>query len=369
MITVEPVVDMHNTWLCLNSVQGCTNGCKYCFLQGINHNTAVSKVIVSAEEGIEMLINSKYYDPRIPICLFPGTDIFLNENNINYLKRTLNIIYEKGIKNTLVIITKCYIPSDVINLFKKMIENGNQVIVYLSYSGLSREYEPSINHDNIRENFRRLKENNIKVVHYYRPFLKENSSKEKISEMLKFVSQYTNVSVVTGLQVRKDFIDKIDFEEIKKLDRDECLKASSVWPKEAYDYFYKEYNGNHNFFQSNSCALAEVLNEPCSLYYDTFECHNYNHCSKEQRQRCESNQKRVISDEEILNKISKLDIDISDIKIIRKDNNIILVSDKLGINDVAYLTNVLQTKISLAKANKKDSHFNSFMTNSKPYIY
>ena len=35
---VEPIIDMHDTWLAINTIQGCTNGCKYCFLQGINNH-------------------------------------------------------------------------------------------------------------------------------------------------------------------------------------------------------------------------------------------------------------------------------------------------------------------------------------------
>ena len=384
---------MLNQTMFLNPIQGCSNGCKYCLLQGKTGNHMKPFVLVSPKEAVNLLFESKYFNSKIPICLMPGTDPFLNDNNITYLNELLQIFINKKINNPIIIITKCLIPDKTINLLNKL----KKKVVYLSYSGLSKVFEPNINHEAIKLNFKKLKENNIKTIHYYRPFLKENSSIKDINELLDFVKKYTDISVITGLKVRTDFISELEFVPIIKTNTQECLDASSIWPKEAYDYFFKNYQHSQNVFQTNYCALAQILEEACPQFYGTYECSNFNHCSIEQRKRCSLYKKEIISDEKIIKLIKKLDIETNDIQIIRDKNkvdrilkenktimvfkphfyemhkleesneqftNIILASDKLSVADVAYLSRVLNTKISLSKSKN-----NSFFTNSKPFIY
>lgn len=69
----------------------------------------------------------------IPVCLFPNTDIFLNEDNINYLLETLDELENQKIYNDLIIVTKCKIPDVVLKRLKSMINNGRNIVVYLSY--------------------------------------------------------------------------------------------------------------------------------------------------------------------------------------------------------------------------------------------
>jgi len=365
----EPIIDMHDSWLVINSIQGCTNGCKYCFLQGINNNLTYPQIIVPAKEVVEKMLSYKYYDSKIPICLLPGTDAFLNDTNINYMHELLNILDNKNISNPIILITKCLIPEIILDDLSNLTNKGKDIIVYLSYSGLTSKFEPNIKPENIRLNFKNLAARGIKIIHYYRPFIPDNSSANQIDNILDFVDNYTSVSQIGGLKLRSNIIDKIEFLDIVKTNKQECLEASSIWPKEAYNYFYNNYKHKHNVFQTNQCAISQVLNLPCPQFYNTLECNEYNHCSKEQRKLCASYKK--LSSKDIVEKIkillNKLNKDINNIKIIEKDNYIILEGNDLTTQDAAYLTFMTGYKVTI---NSKDyKSFHSSMTNSKPFIY
>ena len=367
MESKEPIIDMHDTWLVINSIQGCNNGCKYCFLQGINNNLTYPQIIVPAEEIVEKLLTYKYYDSKIPICLLPGTDAFLNDINIKYMHELLNILDKKEISNPIVLITKCLIPEYILDDLERLTKKGKEIIVFLSYSGLTSKYEPNIKKENIILNFKNLAARGIRIIHYYRPFIPENSSAKQIKEMLDFVDNYTNVSQIGGLKLRSDFIDKINVIDLNKYSKEEYLNAASIWPKEAYDFFYKDYQHNHSVFQTNQCALAQILEKPCPQFYGTYECHNYNHCSKEQRKRCAEYIK--INQQDTLTKLKFYlkKLNIEDVEIIEEKNNIILKGNNLTASDAAYLTIVLGYKITID--NNDEKHFKSSLTNSKPLIY
>lgn len=47
------LVEMHSSWLVLNSIVGCTNACKYCFLQDKSNNLCSPKILGTPEETIK----------------------------------------------------------------------------------------------------------------------------------------------------------------------------------------------------------------------------------------------------------------------------------------------------------------------------
>lgn len=363
------IIEMHDTWLAVNSIVGCTNGCKYCFLQATGDNLNKPKVLVTPEEAITKLFKSKYYNSTIPVCLLPNTDPFLNQNNIKYVTALIDHLATKEVKNPLILITKCFIPDEFIAKINFLMQKGMQFVIYLSYSGLGKKYEPNINYDDIKSNFKRLHENNIPIVHYFRPFIPENSDPKKIEEILNFVSQYTKVSVTTGLALRKDFIDKIDFWDVTKDRKEECLKAISLWPEQAYNYLFEDYHHSQNNFQTNTCALAETLKRPSPGYYGTTECQKYNHCSKEQRALCASfkNQNLDIK-EKLHNLLVRLNIDTEHIEVIIEDNGILIKNADIKAGDASYLTFALGKKVNIDKKRDDDNVFNSSFTNSKYLI-
>ena len=192
------VIEMHSSWLAINSIVGCPNGCKYCLLQATNDNNCLPKELATPKESVKQLLEYKYYDKDIPLCLLPNTDVFVSKKNIKYLLELLNELDKNNVKNDLIIITKCKITDEVIDKVKYLKQKGQNVIFYISYSGLGKEIEPRINEEVLKDNFKKLKENNIDVIHYYRPFLPQNADPKQITEILDFVNQYTDISVTTG---------------------------------------------------------------------------------------------------------------------------------------------------------------------------
>ena len=69
-----------------------------------NNNLKKPKVLLDAKSSIEQLLNSKFYNKDIPICLLPNTDPFLDKTNIEYLKQLLFLIKTSNINNPITII-------------------------------------------------------------------------------------------------------------------------------------------------------------------------------------------------------------------------------------------------------------------------
>ena len=113
-----------------------------------------------------------------------------------------------------------------------------------------------------------------------------------------------------------------------------------------------------------------MLKEPCTQYYDTLECKEYNHCSKEQRSRCALAKKNISKNVgkelfKLLNKLGKFN---DKIIIEKKNGEIILKNVELTVGELSYLTYLLGYKISIPKKSENDNYFNSALSNAKPLI-
>ena len=64
---IDSIIEMHDTWLVIDAIQGCTNGCKYCLLQSTEDNLSKPRIKATAAQAISYLFASKYYDSHIPI--------------------------------------------------------------------------------------------------------------------------------------------------------------------------------------------------------------------------------------------------------------------------------------------------------------
>lgn len=365
----KTTIEMHATWLAINSVVGCTNGCKYCFLQSTNKNRSKPLYLKSGKKAIDDLINSKYYLEDIPVCLLPNTDVFLNEENMEYLKELLYEIDQKNLKNPIILITKCYISKKFIRYLKQFKEKGHKIVIYLSLSGLPQKLEPNVNHNLIKKNFVNLHKNGIDVIHYYRPITPLNSKKEDITKMLDFVSKYSNSSVIGGLKIKEDYFELIKFWPKLFNMKKQCLLADAIWTKEAYDFFYNNYEHNQIIYQTNYCALMQTLNKPAISYYGTNECQNCNICPQEQRERCRKEFIRlgVKTKEDVKKQITKIGYKVSEENIKIEGNKIKIYGINLNVGDIAYLTFALKSVIISEKSNNLN-YWNSPLNGAKPLV-
>ena len=96
------VIEMHSSWLAINSIVCCPNECKYCLLKATNDNNCFPRQLVSPKETVNQLLEYKHYDKDIPLCLLPNT----KSKNIEYLLDLLQGLENQNVKNDSIIITK-----------------------------------------------------------------------------------------------------------------------------------------------------------------------------------------------------------------------------------------------------------------------
>lgn len=362
-------VDLHSSWLVVNSVRGCTNGCKYCFLED-KLNVSKSRVSCTAKEVVQELLVYPFYDEKIPICLFPNTDIFLNESNIAYLMEVLAEFERLDIKNDLVIITKCLIPKYVLKYFQKLQKKGFRIVVYLSYSGLNRKFEPGVNHKDILNNFKMLKKYSIPCIHYFRPFILDNSSKKRIQKVLKEVHPYTSISVVSGLMIQNKEKENLRLlTGLTNVDMNMLNTSSSVYPASAWNYLFQEYLGSQFIFQTNTCALNMALEKICSMYFCSKECIFFNSCSRNMRMRCQRNMcQRDYSKlfQDISFYFKKLGIHESHSWNLSNHNTLQIIGQSLDSKILIYLSFVLGIKVMMSSQDK-DLYYSSL--HGRVFVY
>lgn len=362
---MKKIIEMHASWIAVNTIRGCYNKCKYCFLQSEEKNCAYPEIICSPDKAIDELLNSIYYDPRIPVCLLPETDAFLNDSNTKYTLSLLEELEKRNVLNTIIIVTKCLIPNYIIDKLESM---KNQKIIYLSYSGLE-ELEPNVKHENIIKNFVNLKAANIPTIHYFRPLIPQNST--KIGDIIAIVNPYTDISTITGLKLIPNFIDKISFWDSIKTHKEEVLKAESVYPKVAWDYFHSgNYQDDQKIYHTNICALCTKLKKPC-FYYGTYECTKLNICSNEQRKICAEN-RQTIKFMEISKKCDQLLRKLEKYSEQRKynlnDNGLEIKNIDLEMCDISYLSYLLNIRVYVTTNKVSTYTYNSISNGAKPLI-
>ena len=365
------VIEMHSSWLAINTVVGCPNGCKYCLLQANNNNICLPKELVSPKDAVKELLNSKYYDESIPVCLLPNTDAFVNKKNIKYLSELLDEIMINHLPNIIVIITKCKITNDIIEKVVDMQKKGYKIVFYISYSGLGKEIEPNIQEKILKNNFKILHKNGIKVIHYFRPFMPQNSDPKKIRKILNFVHHYTNISVISGLSLIETFYEKIHCWDEVKENKELALKASCIYPNKAWDFFYNNYSHPQLIFQTNTCAL-NYLFQQSSPYYNTFECKQYNHCTKSQKEICQQlhlkiNEKLIVK--KCVQLLKRLEIYDDSVEFIFHDKSSLeLKNVNAKIGDLSFLSWMLGIKVYVNRKTYAKETYNSSLNGARPLI-
>ncbi|MFD8757400.1 hypothetical protein ACFV0O_41470 [Kitasatospora sp. NPDC059577] len=285
----EPVIDQHESWIAVNGVQGCNKGCGYCFLEDRGLTRVRPVELATPAKTLELLLDSRYYRPTSVLALYTCTDALSTPRTRKHLTELLDLFVERGLRNPVCLITKCGFTPDVLECLTRTRAAGLPVIVYLSYSGLGPDVEQGINHDALRANFPALHAIGIPVIHYWRPFLPQNSTPEAVHRVLGLATQYAQCSVAVGLKVKPGARDQMAplWPALKDPGLD-VESASSVWPATMRETVFglAQHYRDYPVFETNSCALSHVLKQPdTSNILGSSVCQS-NLCPLSQRERC-----------------------------------------------------------------------------------
>jgi DNA repair photolyase len=286
---LSPLVDLHSSWIAVNPIQGCPKGCLYCFLNERGQTRVVPQEIATPEETVLAMLDSGHYRPERAVALYTWTDVMAVAASRRHLLRLLERLAATRLPNAVVLITKCAVPPEVVEAIAAARSGGLRVIVYLSYSGLGRDVERGVRHEQTVANFPLLAQAGIPVVHYWRPAFPESATEQIMSAVLDLAAAHARCSVVAGLKVEREAIPRLATLWPDLAATPDVELAEGVYPKAFWDYIHSTGQSHPDYpvFHTNSCALAYVTSEADRFgIFDTQTCLLRNHCPPAQRSIC-----------------------------------------------------------------------------------
>lgn len=354
----EKILDFHASWIVVNSIQGCPMECQYCFLKPLGLNKTKPTELCSPQKAIDDLLKSPLYSTDFPICLLTSTDPFSNSNTINHLCGMLDKLNEKNVPNLICLVTKKYIPSDMI----EKISHNKNIIVYLSYSGLDNSIEKGVNHQDILKNFKNLYNAKIPCIHYWRPILPQNAKTDVIERVMKEVAEYCKVSVIAGLKIYASMAENnLHLWDEAVMAYKKQPMAECFWPKNALmDIRELSKKHHHPTYTNNLCALAYLQKKETGMGFCNPDCHTKIYCPIEQQALC--NKQCFHSKEKIISVLASLNINYKYVYN-SLEHKIILKSSQPIPN---YIVARIRRKTNCVVETQKDPHtkFNSSLINA-----
>lgn len=284
-----PIVDQHATWIAVNPIQGCPKACEYCFLNERGQTSVRPELVASPAETVRQLTVSPYYAPDRPVALYTWTDVMAFPASRTHLAELLDLFAGRQLQNPVVLITKCPIPDDAVAALARARQAGLRLIVYVSYSGLGREIERGIRHEDLRTNFPRLAQAGVPVVHYWRPAFPESAVPQIMEAVLDWVARYARCTVAAGLKVEPAALRRLARWWPELATTAGVTDAEGVYPRPFWEFIHRTWQRHpaYPLFHANSCALAYVLGQPdrFGVFGDNV-CRPRSNCPDAQRRRC-----------------------------------------------------------------------------------
>ena len=277
------VIEYQKCWLCINPVMGCPLGCAYCILE--NRNFEGVRVVSSALDAVNALTANRYFIPHVtPLTVNNYTDPFLKNSRLTTLE-ILESLDEMGYRNPISVITRCEISASDVSRLKQL--KSLRLFVFVSFSGLPKNIEPAPFRWKLRT-LERVALAGISLIHYWRPLIRGyNTSQRELSKVLDTVSQYTPISVMSGLKLSPPVRKKI--ESVIKLPDEEWHPDCKVVRDDIFENIESIqalHHPSHILFRKTSCAVSYLLgqadfngNYVNPTEYNCSSCDNYRNCS------------------------------------------------------------------------------------------
>lgn len=332
------------TWLGeTKSVEGCPVNCTYCFFKLDGQTPLKPNIGMSPQETVDQIGQAPTYHEDMPINLGSQTDAFSTRKNVEHYSEVVQRYGDSDYPNPLVFITKRRIPESFMQIAKDI---GQPVVFYMSYSGLGGTgLEPTVKDEHLRDNFIGLKAYDLPRVHYWRPFMPQNSKPEKIADMLSFVSENANCSTLNGLKLNDGIRDNIApfWPEIMDKEYD-YSQSGDFWPEGVRDYvrhYAASEHPDYPLFFDTACSLAYVLKRPdIQGVYQGALCRD-SQCPPSQQALCAGQQPMVHTD--MARKVAK-EVDIDPSKVELEDGKVIIDSE-VATGSLVYVRSSLRLPV------------------------
>lgn len=364
-----PIVDQHATWIAVNPIQGCPKACTYCFLNERGQTAVRPREVASAEQTADLLTNSFFYGADRPVALYTWTDVMALSASRAHLHRLLEQLAVREIPNPIVLITKCHVPNETIELIRSVRRRGLTVLVYLSYSGLGPGIERGIRHAEVAENFPRLAERDIPVVHYWRPSFPESAEEQTMHRVLAHAARYARCTVAAGLKVEPAAMPRLAQVWPQLANTPAATAAEGVYPRAFWQFIHRTWRHQPGYpvFHTNSCALAYVLGRADSFgVFGTEVCRMRNVCPVAQRSRCltADSQRPRLTEGEVYNALHRRGL--GDVPF-NLNGGQVTVESEVETNLAATLTHDLGVPVH-GQRHRADKYWSSGTAGAKPVI-
>jgi len=253
--SLRNVVEYRKSGLSLNHVVGCPLDCGYC-VRHLFQNFAMKQphLVVGDREAVDLLTSHwAFRSDTTPIQIFNrATDPFLPGVK-DHLFATLELLDQRGLKNSVLVITRWKIEPDDIARLERM--KNLRLTILVTWSGIDDVRVEPVDSAHAENSLRVLHDHasRTKAILYWRPLIAGlNDTDNHIGRALA-LSEYADATVFTGLFHRAEI--RAHLREAGVADLYPEIARRKILPAEIERRVTKAFAGKA-LFRKTSCGVA-----------------------------------------------------------------------------------------------------------------
>lgn len=350
LIKPEPIV-LAKSFLCLNAVFGCRNGCAYCYKHNWSiDNKFVPQQLFSIKDILKNLTDFPYYSSSIPLAIHNSTTDPFQSGVKEVTFEMLAGLEKRKINNIVSLITKEYLTKSDLRYLESF--RYIRPIVFVTYSGLSKKIE-NIVKDKRLNLMRNLKDTKLKKVLYFRPIIKGmNDSKRNIVRIMRLGERYFDCIVRSPIKLDINIIEHMAKKGIfvnPKYDiglniHDSLKRMLPETRKKVNEELSK---AKIPVFKKTSCAISWAFKQPdYNTHWIRRNIYCTANCPFEQKERCKEAASKKIDRNKFDKQLKKIGKESS----FKRNGEFISVSGKdFSYSDIKFLRMAVNFPVMIEK--------------------